>query len=79
VCDSGPGVAAADLERLFTRFYTTKPDGMGIGLWISRSILEAHGGRLWATPNAPRGVVFQFALPLEAGEASSLQHTRSAS
>jgi signal transduction histidine kinase len=48
---------------LFEAFYTTKPNGMGMGLAISRSIISDHGGRLWATPNAPRGAVFQFTLP----------------
>jgi signal transduction histidine kinase len=46
-------------------FYTTKPEGMGMGLAISRSIIDAHGGRLWATSNQPRGAVFQFTLPAE--------------
>jgi signal transduction histidine kinase len=64
VRDSGPGLSAGSLERLFDAFYTTKPQGMGMGLAISRSIVEAHGGRLWATPNVPRGAVFQFTLPV---------------
>jgi len=63
VRDSGPGVDRQHLERVFESFYTTKPDGTGIGLSICRSIIEAHGGRLWAEANEPRGAVFQFKLP----------------
>jgi signal transduction histidine kinase len=62
--DSGPGLDPKSLDRLFDAFYTTKPQGLGMGLAISRSIIEAHGGRLWATANASRGAVFQFALPI---------------
>jgi C4-dicarboxylate-specific signal transduction histidine kinase len=65
VRDSGPGLNADNLDRLFDSFYTTKPDGMGMGLAISRSIVEAHGGRLWATPNEPHGAVFCFTLPTD--------------
>src|SRR5262249_31594034 len=61
--DSGPGMAPATLERLFDPFYTTKPGGLGMGLSISRSIIEAHGGRLWAAANAPHGASFEFTLP----------------
>jgi signal transduction histidine kinase len=64
VRDSGPGLDRKNLDRLFDAFYTTKPQGLGMGLAISRSIIEAHGGRLWATANASRGAVFQFALPI---------------
>jgi signal transduction histidine kinase len=61
--DSGPGLPADDLKQIFQAFYTTKSSGLGVGLSICRSIIEAHGGRLWATPGAQRGVVFQFVLP----------------
>jgi two-component system, LuxR family, sensor kinase FixL len=63
VRDTGPGLDTSDRDQLFNAFYTTKPEGMGMGLAISRSIIEAHGGRLWATANSPRGAVFQFSLP----------------
>jgi PAS domain S-box-containing protein len=65
VRDSGPGVPATDLERLFEPFYTTKPGGLGLGLSICRSIIQTHGGRFWATPNSPRGAIFQFTLPAQ--------------
>jgi PAS domain S-box-containing protein len=63
VGDSGPGLAPAAVECLFESFYTTKPGGLGLGLSICRSIIEAHGGRLWACANVPRGAVFQFTVP----------------
>src|SRR5262249_25872572 len=63
VRDSGHGLDAGGLDRLFHAFYSTKPHGMGMGLAISRTIVEAHGGRLWAAANVPRGAVFQFTLP----------------
>jgi PAS domain S-box-containing protein len=62
VRDSGPGLDPASLDRLFDAFYTTKPGGMGMGLSICRSIIEAHEGRVWATANVPQGAVFQFTL-----------------
>ena len=65
VSDSGIGLKAEDLRRVFETFYTTKADGMGMGLAISRSIVEAHGGRLWATPNADLGATFQHMLPVK--------------
>jgi PAS domain S-box-containing protein len=65
VQDTGPGIDPADLDRLFQSFYTTKRDGIGMGLGISRSIIEAHGGRLSAAPNQPHGAVFRFTLPAE--------------
>jgi signal transduction histidine kinase len=64
VRDSGPGLAPQHLARLFDAFYTTKPDGLGMGLAISRLIVESHGGRLWATGNVPTGAAFQFTLPM---------------
>jgi two-component system, LuxR family, sensor kinase FixL len=70
VSDLGPGIESGKLGRLFEPFYTTKPNGMGIGLSISRTIIEAHRGRIWAENNAKEGVTFRFTLPL-AGEATS--------
>jgi PAS domain S-box-containing protein len=63
VRDTGVGLGSANPNQLFDAFFTTKHDGMGMGLAISRSIIEAHGGRLWATANSPQGAVFQFTLP----------------
>jgi signal transduction histidine kinase len=65
VSDSGPGLPDASPERIFDAFYTTKASGLGIGLSICRSIVEAHGGRLWATPNEPQGAIFRMMLPIE--------------
>src|SRR5271169_2249011 len=65
VRDSGQGLLPESLPRLFEPFYTTKPDGMGMGLSICRSIIEAHGGRLWATRCEPRGALFQFTIPAD--------------
>ena len=76
VRDSGPGLDPADTERVFTAFYTTKPKGMGMGLAICRSMVEAHGGRMWASANEPRGAVFQFTLPRERDESIPAQHVR---
>jgi PAS domain S-box-containing protein len=63
VRDSGPGIDPEHVERVFEAFYTTKSSGVGMGLSICRSIIDAHGGRLWADANEPRGAVFQFTLP----------------
>jgi len=65
VRDTGHGLRAESLPCLFEPFYTTKPDGMGMGLSISRSIIEAHGGRLWATGCEPRGALFEFTIPAD--------------
>jgi signal transduction histidine kinase len=65
VRDTGPGLSPESLPRLVEPFYTTKPDGMGMGLSICRSIVEAHGGRLWATRCEPRGALFQFTIPAD--------------
>ena len=70
VQDSGPGLPTESLDRLFDAFYTTKPGGIGMGLSICRTIIEAHGGRLWATSNAGLGATFHFVLPTEAARAS---------
>jgi PAS domain S-box-containing protein len=70
VRDSGPGFAPADLDRVFEAFYTTKPSGLGLGLSICRSIIEAHNGRLWASPNVPRGAIFGFTAPAHSAAAS---------
>jgi signal transduction histidine kinase len=62
--DRGSGIRDVDAERLFETFYTTKANGMGLGLAISRSIIQTHGGRLWASPNSGPGATFTFVLPV---------------
>ena len=76
VRDSGPGLDPADVEHVFTAFYTTKPKGMGMGLAICRSMVEAHGGKMWASANKPRGATFQFTLPLQRDESIPAQQVR---
>ena len=63
VQDAGIGIDPNTVDQLFSAFFTTKPGGMGMGLSISRSIIEAHGGRFWATTNAGHGATFHFVLP----------------
>ena len=79
VRDRGAGLVTGHLDRVFDPFYSTKPDGMGMGLAISRSIVEAHGGRLWAAHNAPKGAIFQFTLPPAAEEVLSSKQRSSPS
>jgi PAS domain S-box-containing protein len=70
VRDTGPGLSPESLSRLFEPFYTTKPEGMGMGLSICRTIIEAHGGRLWAIPCEPQGALFQFTIPAARADGS---------
>jgi two-component system sensor kinase FixL len=73
VADTGPGIAQEIADQLFQPFVTTKRQGMGVGLSISRTIVEAHGGRLWVEPNLPDGTVFRLTLRAEANE-EALEH-----
>jgi signal transduction histidine kinase len=72
VSDSGSGLPSSESERIFEAFFTTKPQGTGMGLSISRRIIESHGGRLWASPNTGRGATFQFTLPCEVAASSAV-------
>jgi two-component system sensor kinase FixL len=67
VRDRGPGLRGDKLDKIFQPFYTTKRDGLGMGLSISRSIIDAHGGRLWAENNSDGGATFYFTVPVEGG------------
>ena len=77
VRDTGTGLDPGHVDRLFQSFYTTKAEGMGMGLAISRSIIEAHGGRLEAMPNEPHGAVFRFTLPTRKNAQASTEVLRS--
>ena len=70
VSDTGPGLPAGNVDQIFSAFFTTKSKGSGMGLAISRSIVEAHGGRLWATANEGDGATFYFSLPTHATESA---------
>jgi signal transduction histidine kinase len=70
VTDCGVGISTENAGRLFETFFTTKSSGMGMGLSICRSIIEAHGGRLWVTPSVPFGATFEFTLPVNADHAA---------
>jgi signal transduction histidine kinase len=70
VMDHGKGLTDEEADRMFEPFHTTKSDGLGIGLTVARSIVEAHGGSVWAVPNAPRGAIVQFTLPIERDRAA---------
>jgi signal transduction histidine kinase len=65
VIDTGVGIPAEHLDQIFNPFFTSKPEGTGMGLPISRSIIQSHGGRLWAEPNPESGTIFRFTLPIE--------------
>jgi signal transduction histidine kinase len=73
VADTGTGIGSQEIKRIFNPLFTTKPDGMGMGLSICRSIVEGHGGRLWVAPNKPAGTVFQFSLPARDARSATRQ------
>jgi signal transduction histidine kinase len=70
VSDTGPGLPSGNVDQIFSAFFTTKPQGSGMGLAISRSIVESHDGRLWATPNDGHGATFHFSLPIHVTESA---------
>jgi signal transduction histidine kinase len=78
VKDTGAGIDPAIADRIFESLFTTKPNGMGMGLSICRSIIEAHGGHFWASPNTPHGTIFQFTLAADRGEPPATKQARSA-
>jgi C4-dicarboxylate-specific signal transduction histidine kinase len=79
VKDTGAGIDPVTADRIFESFFTTKPNGMGMGLSICRSIIEAHGERLWASPNSPHGTIFQFRLPANGREPPAPKQATSSS
>jgi signal transduction histidine kinase len=68
IADNGIGISDVQISKIFDPFFTTKPHGIGVGLSISRSIIELHRGQLWASPRPGGGTIFQFTLPVGAGE-----------
>ena len=70
VVDTGTGIGSHDIDRIFEPLFTKKSEGMGMGLSICRSIIEAHNGRIWVAPNKPEGTVFQFVLPADGATSS---------
>src|ERR1700723_4209569 len=72
VRDTGPGLPVGNVDQIFSAFFTTKPQGSGMGLAISRSIVESHGGQLWASANGGGGATFHFTLPIQVTELSPL-------
>jgi len=72
ISDTGVGLPTEKMDQIFSAFFTTKPQGSSMGLAISRSIVESHGGRLWATANDRRGATFHFTLPIQVTESSPL-------
>ena len=70
VSDTGPGLLSGNVDQIFSAFFTTKPQGSGMGLAISSSIVESHAGRLWATANARHGATFRFTLPTQVTESA---------
>jgi signal transduction histidine kinase len=74
--DTGGGIDPINTNRMFDAFFTTKPNGIGMGLSICRSIIEAHGGRLWATANVPRGSIFHFTVPASSDRKISDEHAQ---
>jgi signal transduction histidine kinase len=72
VSDTGVGLPTEKMDQIFSAFFTTKPQGSGMGLAISRSIVESHGGQLWASANSGRGATFHFTLPIQVTESSPL-------